>query len=188
MSTPKKTTTSAAVPPADAVALDAHWAQKMERLRQRKLAERPFRITEDEATRDAYLRKAARAQNLRHMADNDPTDNDLAASADEAAAEAKTAEEAFTNASEVLMMRSLPRPVYDALILAHPPTEQQTADGHDWNPETFAPALIAATVTDPMSVEEATELLDIWGGMDANDLFGAALSVQMVKRSDLGKG
>lgn len=187
MPTPKKTA-APAVPPADAVALDAHWAAKMERLRNRQLAERPFRIFEDEKTRDDYNNKRARALRMRHIADEAPRDKDAQANAEAAEADAQAADEAFTAASEVIIFRQLPRPVYEALVKAHPPTEEQAAEGADWNSETFAPALVSASAVDPMTVEDATELLGIWGSSDANDLYNAAFAVQLVHRSDLGKG
>lgn len=61
---------------------------------------------------------------------------------------------------------------WDALLRKHPPI----ADGYDYNPDTFPPALIAASVTShvarrrgevieeggPMSVNEAAELWVVW--------------------------
>ncbi len=38
---------------------------------------------------------------------------------------------------------------YDDLIAAHPPTAKQKKDNGVWNPDTFAPALLAACSVEP---------------------------------------
>lgn len=68
----------------------------------------------------------------------------------------------------------LPRPVYRDLIAAHP---SKKADWR-WDEETFAPALLAASCTDPvLTPEQAQELWDTWGTNVCLVLFGAAVLV-----------
>lgn len=179
---------AAAVPPADAVALDAHWAAKMERLRNRTLAEAPLRVCDDITVRDAHRAAQARAARMRALADSQPGDADLQSHAAQAQVDAEQAERAYEEASEVLMMRALPRPVYEALVEAHPPTPDQAEKGNDWNADTFCAALIAASYVGPMTDQDAQELLDTWGIADANELFLSAFNVQSISRTDLGKG
>ncbi|MDX3749621.1 hypothetical protein [Streptomyces sp. AK08-02] len=166
---------------------EATWEQKMERLRRRSLPERVLQICDDTARRteyDAAKRAADRAQLL---ADGDPDNAALAARATAAAERYETARRAFDTASVSLCFRALPRPVLEELIHAHPPTDQQAADGAAFNPDTFPAALVAASSTDGMSETEARELLDSWSAPDANALWEAAWQVQQESRADLGK-
>ncbi|MEV0735433.1 hypothetical protein AB0I51_05585 [Streptomyces sp. NPDC050549] len=163
------------------------WEQKMERLRRRSLPERVLQICDDAARRTDYdeaKRAAVRAQLL---ADSDPDNASLAARATTAAERYAAARRAFDTASVSLRFRALPRPVLEELIHAHPPTDQQAADGAAFNPDTFPAALIAASSTDGMSETEARELLDSWSAPDANALWEAAWQVQQESRADLGK-
>ncbi len=74
---------------------------------------------------------------------------------------------------------------FDELILAHPPTKSQKDHVAElgggileFNIDTFPPALLALTGSDPeMTVEEATEIFDAWGSGDAEILFSTALLV-----------
>lgn len=49
---------------------------------------------------------------------------------------------------------------YDDLISKHPPTAKQKKDGATWNPETFAPALVANCSVEPKIDGETA--LQIW--------------------------
>ncbi len=77
------------------------------------------------------------------------------------------------------------RKVFDALVLAHPPTKEQKdrmaemgGGVLDFNIDTLPPALLAMTATDPeMTLEEATEIFDTWGSGEAEILFSTALLV-----------
>lgn len=65
-----------------------------------------------------------------------------------------------------LQLRALPRKQYRTLCEAHP---SETAD---WNPDTFPPALIAASIVEPVfTVEQATELWEGWEDADAARVF-----------------
>ncbi len=74
---------------------------------------------------------------------------------------------------------------FDQLVLDHSPTKAQR--DHiaelgggilEYNIDTFPPALLALTASDPeMSLEEATEIFNTWGSGDAEILFTTALIV-----------
>lgn len=73
-----------------------------------------------------------------------------------------------------LALTALSMKEYDELIAAHPPTKDQKAEGNGYNPETFAPAVIAAVVTEPkLTLEQAQTLWagDQWNRGELRDLF-----------------
>ena len=191
MTAPKTKTEQPAPPPA-AVAADAHWAAKMERLRNRALPERVLKICDNDDVKDA-LATALRAQYVikaqaEDVKDGESVPADLKAALATAEAAVAAAQAAVDADTIELRFRGLPRPDYEALIAAHPPTEKQATDGAPWNIDTFAPALISASSVDGMPVDDAKFFLDTWGDVEANALFGAAHSVQQMDRTDLGKG
>lgn len=77
------------------------------------------------------------------------------------------------------------RKPFEELLMAHAPTKDQkdhvaaTGGGIlEFNIDTFPPALLALTASDPeMSLEEATEIFDTWSSGDAEALFSTALLV-----------
>lgn len=181
-------TTAIAEPPANAVALDAHWSAKMARLRARRLPEVTLRVCDDPDVKRAFEQAKQRADMARRVADDNPKDRPLRleqAAADKALAAAQAA---YDQASVVLTFRALPRPSLEALVKAHKPTDEQAEDGSEWNPDTFPAALIAAASVDGMTDDDARELLDTWSQAEANSLFWAAMSAQQEQRTDLGKG
>ncbi|MFI1563855.1 hypothetical protein ACH4ZX_12480 [Streptomyces sp. NPDC020490] len=168
----------------------ASWEEKMERLRRRSLPERVLQICDDAALRAAYDEASRAADRARILAESDPDNGVLAERASAAADRCETAAGALREASVFLTFRALPRPVLEELLNAHPPTDEQAADGAAFNPDTFPAALIAASSTDGMSEAEARELLDTWSAPDANALWEAAWEVQQesrTTRADLGK-
>ncbi|MFJ4910653.1 hypothetical protein ACIQCR_34810 [Streptomyces sp. NPDC093249] len=199
MSAEKPERAVAAEPPALAVARDAHWAAKMERLRRRKLPERTVRFVDDPQVKrsvaDAALQLAkARADAERAAEESgvaggrreewiEGQPDVLAADALLAQANAALEEETIT-----VTFRALPCPAWETLLQDHPPTEEGADKGHEYNVDTFPAALVSASSTDGMTVEEAQELLDAWGDADAKSLFTAALLVNQTQRADLGKG
>lgn len=188
--TATKTTTAATktAPPVQAVALDAHWAAKMQKLRDRQLAEATFVVCDDVDIKTRYDR-AVRAQQtaqamLKAATSGDAEVQKEAELADKELAEAKTA---YDEASIPIRFRALPRPALEALYKAHKPSEQQIEDGEEWGAGFYA-ALISAASVDGMSEADAQELLDAWSLAEANAMFNAAMGVQSTTRSDLGKG
>lgn len=109
-------------------------------------------------------------------------DSDTVTLAEQRTAEAE-AEARELGAVEVLTLQAVPRPVYEALILAHPPTEEQKAQDHAYNVDTLAPALVAAAVVDPdsgehpLTAEDVAELWATWNQGEVFALWSAALTV-----------
>lgn len=81
-----------------------------------------------------------------------------------------------------IVLKSIPAAQLTALIDEHPPTKEQKAEGAQWNPETFQPALIAACAQDAgMTAEQwAHELTSgRWSTAERNELFGKCLEVNL---------
>lgn len=187
--TPAKTAASKPEPPAAAVAADAHWAAKMERLRARTAPTATLRICDDEAAKAELARTELLQRRTADEVDLEPDDPDVKRRAANAAAAVERAQQRVEDATLVVLhFRGLPRPNFLALMKEHPPTEQQAEDGHEWNEDTFGPALISAASVDGMSVQDAGELLTTWATQEANNLFQAAYQPQLANRTDLGKG
>ncbi|MER7707244.1 hypothetical protein ABTX81_30625 [Kitasatospora sp. NPDC097605] len=193
---PKTTTTTPTAgtvdpePPAAAVAADAHWAATLEKLRNRKLAEKVLRLWDDSELKRAFNDIEARAAEAALLAAADPADKVRRAAA--VAAEATLAD-AVKGADAVtikLRFRALPGDAFVKLIEEHPPTPEQLDKDSDteWNPETFPPVLIAAASVDGITEEQAQGFMTTWGHRDRQDLFSAALAPQVDRRGDLGKG
>jgi hypothetical protein len=184
-----KTAAAKPEPPAAAVAADAHWAAKMERLRARQSPTATLRICDDDDAK-ADLARAERLQGrTADEADLEPDDPEVKRRAENAAAAVERARQRVEDATLVVLhFRGLPRPAFLDLVKKHPPTEEQAEDGHEWNEDTFAPALISAASVDGMTVDDAGELLTTWATQEANNLFNAAYQPQLANRTDLGKG
>lgn len=181
------TTTRKPEPPAQAVAADAHWAQKMARLRDRQLAETTFVICDDPDVRTRFQR-AQRAHELSQAyVKEHPDDTDAAAEAVKASVEFDEAKSAYDQVAIPLRFRALPRKAFEALTKQHQPSEADADEGQEWA-DTFYAALIAAASVDGMTEPEAQELLDSWSLSEARAMFNAAFSVQNTTRADLGKG
>ncbi|MFD7338468.1 hypothetical protein ACFV98_21035 [Streptomyces violascens] len=188
---------SVAAPPANAVARDAHWAQKLARLRARQLPEHTLLVCDDLAVKKGLDQAKLEVARCR-MAD---AENQLDASPESERAETElaSAQRAFEGAALTLTFRALPRPVLDGLIKRFPPTEAQAEDGDTWNPETFPAALVAAAhierddtgqAVEGLTEEEAQGLLDSWPVAESNALFAAAWQAQQIARTttvELGK-
>ncbi|MEV7279724.1 hypothetical protein [Streptomyces sp. NPDC093111] len=195
-------------PPAAAVARDPHWSAKMARLKARKLPERSLRLCDDDeakqAATDAALslakaRTAARAASIEQGVSEADREKWVTAHPEVVAAQLRLddAEQALTEATDVLTFRALPRPVWEQLLRDHAPTEAQADQGMEYNVESYPAALVAAchierdetgTEVPGMSEEDAQELLDSWPDSEAKALFTTALLVNQTIRADLGKG
>lgn len=89
--------------------------------------------------------------------------------------EAKTATGLFV---ETLQVSPIPAPTYEALIAENPPTEDNRARGLIWNPDTFAPALLAACVGQELPESERMTEKD-W--LDWLSIAGAGLSGDVIR-------
>jgi len=80
----------------------------------------------------------------------------------------------------IFKFRSIGRPRYDELVMAHKPTKDQKKEGSDFNPETFPPVLVAESCVDPeISLEQAIVMFgsEDWNGAELRALFFGALEV-----------
>lgn len=112
-------------------------------------------------------------------------------------------EVAVKEATERFSFRSLGRKPYDELVFAHPPTEEQRArakkqgaDEPDFNPDTFPPALLAAScISHDHTIEQWQSICDgdddegAWNMGEVTALFLTALEANQTRRvAVLGKG
>lgn len=80
----------------------------------------------------------------------------------------------------VLKLKALGSQAYDDLLASNPPTAEQKKDGNTYNPDAFAPALIAACLVEPkLSEEEAATLWTSpeWSRGEVTELFLACIEV-----------
>ena len=174
-------------PPAAAVAADAHWAAKMERLRARQLAETTFVICDDPDVRTRYQRTKNALDLAQAYAKDHPDDTEAASELAATQAAFNEAKSAYDQVAIVLRFRALPRTALEALYKQHQASEADFDEGKQWA-DSFPPALIAAASVDGMSEDDARELLASWSLAEADAMFNAAYSVQNTTRADLGKG
>lgn len=89
------------------------------------------------------------------------------------------------------------RQAYERLLENHPPTAEQNEKAKEdhkadapYNPDTFAPALIAACCEDPaMTAEEADDLISEWTLPEVMMIFSAAMEICSSSQvGSLGKG
>lgn len=81
----------------------------------------------------------------------------------------------------VMRYRAIGSSEYDQMVSAHPPTTAQKKDGHVYNPDTFAPALVAAVSFEPkLTREQAQALLTSaeWSGGEVMAIFMNAMRLQ----------
>lgn len=107
------------------------------------------------------------------------------------------AQKAVEKSSVKVLIRSIGRKRYDALLAEHPVTPEQTAEAEaeggsalPYNIDTFPIALVAASCVSPeMTEEQVAELFDEWNAAEVNALWLTALEVNTQRRVvDLGKG
>lgn len=80
----------------------------------------------------------------------------------------------------LLKLRAVSASAYDRLLADHPPTKEQSAEGSGYNPDTFAPAIIAAVVREPqLSEDQAIQIWngDEWSRGELRDLFMACVNL-----------
>ncbi|WP_033819784.1 hypothetical protein [Kitasatospora sp. MBT63] len=195
-------------PPAAAVARDAHWRTKMDRLRARRLPERAVSLCDNDDAKRAVSEATLSLVKARSDARAAATVAGIPETEQDAWLESQpqvviaqsllaTAEHALAEATFTLTFRALPRPAWEQLLREHAPSEDQADKGMEYDVNTFPAALIAAchverdetgAEVDGMSVQDAQELLDEWSDTDAKVLFTAALLPNQTIRADLGKG
>lgn len=114
-------------------------------------------------------------------------------------AAADAAEKALEPSVVWFEFRSIGRKAYDDLVKQHPPGEAENKEHLEqykvpapYNAESFAPALIAASLVEPaLTVEQVQELFEdeAWNGAEIIQLWQAAQEVNSTRRVvELGKG
>lgn len=97
-----------------------------------------------------------------------------------AAAERLTALEAEADEAAVeFKIKALSRKAWLALLDQYPPTEDDEAQGLEYN-EGFVPAVIAACASEPaMTTEQAEQLLDVISTRQFMELWGAVMTANL---------
>jgi hypothetical protein len=84
------------------------------------------------------------------------------------------------NVEVTLKLKAIGSQEYDDLLASNPPTAEQKRDNNTYNPDTFAPELIAACSVEPqMSAADATKLWNSpeWSRGEVTELFLACIEV-----------
>lgn len=171
------------------------WNDLKKRLAAIKPATATFTICDDSALRERLADAKKKTREAEAAWANWNAADDTAKDAkdifktrlDRATSELAEAQAAFDTRAVTLRFRSLPREEIEALERAHPATEEQEANGDNWNPDTYPPALISAASLDGMPVEDAADYMAKWPLADFRDLWNAAYGIQNYRRTDLGK-
>ena len=90
----------------------------------------------------------------------------------------------------LLVFEALPRDVFRKLLDEHQPTDDQREQGADYNRDTLAPELIAATCIDPGfdDADEVRAVMADWNMTEQEGVFFTALGVCTLTRvADVGK-
>lgn len=170
------------------------WADKQKRLDGMPKPTRELKLCDNPEVRDRYLAAKQAADRATEYADTFPKDADKDALAlvdkqtKAAQAELAAAQKDYDAHTVTLTFQALERSHLEKLQADHPATEEDEALGRDFDFNTFAPALIAASSVDGMPLEYAVNAMKTWVLADSEDLWNAAWSVQRRKRTDLGKG
>lgn len=184
--TAKKTTQPA--PPAAAVAGDAHWAAKLDRLRARTRPVLTLTICDSADAKRAVAQARFAEQQAKADADRSPEDAAAQAALRAASTWLADAQAALDAVSIELRFQALDRKTYKDLLAAHRPTEEQAEDGYDFNVDTLGPVLVAASSMDGLTEEDAAQFLSDWSQAEGEKLLTTVFGVQREERMDLGKG
>jgi len=172
--------------PAEAAPADP--SATLERLRNRRRPTVTLTICDDLAAKRALGEAQYEERAAQRAVDADPGDAEAKKKLAAARKQVTKCQQAVDGASIKLRFQALERKELDALKKAHPPTEEQAEDGFEFNVDTFAPELIAASSLNGITVADARTFLDTWSNAEAAALFDAAWGVQGESRMDLGKG
>jgi hypothetical protein len=158
-----------------------------ERLLGRQLPATPFRLQVDHTpaanTAAGELDAARRAVQLA----KDHGDDMLSATT-----RLDAAVDAYEPYCLVLYVRVIPADLYEQIELEHPPSPDQAARGYQWDPATFAPALLEACVDGDMTADDWAEMRRVGGRVatgEINALINLCLAVNdRTPDPYLGKG
>ena len=79
-----------------------------------------------------------------------------------------------------LLFKAISAQEYDNLLSEHPPTPKQKIEGQTYNPDTFAPAIVAAVCAEPdLTEDEAKAIWESpdWSRGELMTLFGNAIEI-----------
>jgi len=79
-----------------------------------------------------------------------------------------------------MLFRAVGAKEWDRLISKNPPNTEQKSEGHSFNPDTFGPALLAATSVEPdLTVKQWSEIWnsDDWSRGEITDIYSEALKL-----------
>lgn len=181
-------TTTAPTPPPAAVAQDPHWTATRDRLNRRSRPILTLTICDDYPAQQALAEARSTEQRLALAAEHTPDDTSIRKDLAEAKKRTARAQKILDEASIRLRFQALDRKTYRELRSEHRPTEEQADDGFDFNLDTLAPVIIAASSLDGITEEDAARYLDEWSQAEADALINTAFGVQREERMDLGKG
>ncbi|MFC7794659.1 hypothetical protein [Streptomyces cinereoruber] len=181
-------TTKTPTPPAEAVAKDAHWAAKLNRLQNRKRPTATLTICDDDTLRRQLTEATDRHTQAVRASERTPDNEVLKAALADAQTKLTAAQAAFDAEAIVLTFQALSRTEFEDLKKEHPPTEEGAEDGQIVNAETLGPELISRTSMDGITPDQAREFLDTWSEAEAVTLFNTAWDLHAEVRMDLGKG
>lgn len=98
------------------------------------------------------------------------------------------AKQAEIDAEITFHLRGLPPKAYDDLQLQHPATDEQERRGMLWNESTFFPALLSACSVRPLTVEQATAILEAGNAGDKASFMMTLRRLNEHGHLSLGKG
>ena len=81
-----------------------------------------------------------------------------------------------------IKIKALPSEEYDSLITQHPPTDKDKKEGAQWNPDTFAPALMKECFVEPaLDLAGARKLwkAETWSSGELIDLFNSCVRINL---------
>jgi hypothetical protein len=168
----------------DDVLARASWAQ-LKKLRRNTVKSVRLTLRGDLLDEVELLEEHLRREQEKDEWENrEPVAPKIAAQIQELEAEARESETVFK-------FEGLGQGEFAVLQAAHPATEEVRKklglpedQSLEWNPETFPPALMAASCIEPLelkgNVEEWTEIQQTWSNGQVNRLWGACLSANMM--------
>lgn len=155
-------------------------------------------IALDSDKADAFNELASKFQEAQEEFDRNPSDKKTKQEFEKIKSEYDAALAESEEFVVEFVVRSIGRDRFEEILNDNPPTEQQKnkakKDGEEepsWNPETFMPALMAASIVSPAITEE--EMQEMWTSEDWNAaelfiIFAAALQVNQTRKVvNLGK-
>jgi predicted lipid-binding transport protein (Tim44 family) len=175
-------------PPAQAVAQDAHWAAKLERLRSRTRPTAHVTICDDPTVKQELAQARQALTRAQAIAEADTKDKGAQAALSAAQERLEAAQAAYDAEAITLTFQALDKDALQKLLAEHPPTEEQAEEGYDYNSETLNPVLIAASSVEGISVEDAELFLSTWSKGEADTLTAVVTNIQRDIRMDVGKG